>query len=124
MALIRGEQITGIVPSASYALTASYAAASTVPYLIQTGSVSAEVDVVGDLFLIKSASTNLVSITSTATTINTEVFLIKNSINQTTLKVSESILYLPTQSNTLADNTATVGGIYFTSSSFYVGLDG
>jgi len=98
MALIRGEQISGSVASASYATTASYALSSAVSYLIQTGSVSAEVSVGTNLFLIKSASTNLFSITNNTTTINSDVFLIKNLTNQTIFKVSESIMYLPTHS--------------------------
>lgn len=123
MALIRGEQISGSVASASYAVTASYALSSAVSYIIQTGSVSAEVGVNTNLFLIKSASVNLLSITNNATTINSDVFLIKNLANQDILKVSESILYLPTQSAELSNSTAIVGGIYFTSSSFFVGLE-
>lgn len=124
MALIRGEQITGSVASASYALTASYVLPSAIAtsYLIQTGSVSAEVNIDTNLFLIKSASTELLSITNNTTTINSDVFLIKNLANQTVLKVSESILYLPTQSAALSDSVAVIGGLYFTSSSFFVGL--
>ena len=123
MALIRGGQISGSVASASYAATASYALLSSTPYFIQTGSVSAEVSVGTNLFLIKSASTSLFSITNNATTINSDVFLIKNLTNQTIFKVSESIIYLPTQSAELSNSTAIVGGIYFTSSSFFVGLE-
>lgn len=129
MALIRGEQITGSVASAnlattaSYALTASYTLGSGTPYLIQSGSVSAEVDVTGNLFLIKSASTDFVTITSNTTTINTDVFIIKNLSDNEVLKVSESVLYLSTQSSALSDSVAAAGALYFTSSSFFVGLD-
>ena len=123
MALIRGGQISGSVASASYAATASYALLSSTPYSIQIGSVSAEVSIGTNLFLIKSASTDLFSITNNTTTINSDVFLIKNLTNQTIFKVSESIMYLPTQSAELSNSTAVVGGIYFTSSSFFVGLE-
>ena len=89
---------------------------------IASGSVTASVSPIGNLFLIKSASTELMSITSTVTTITNDVFLVKNNNNQSTFKVSESIVYFVTQSVPLTDPTV-AGGIYFTSSSFYVGLE-
>ena len=44
------------------------------------------------------------------------------NLNQTTFTISESIVYFTTQSNILTGSTI-AGGIYFTSSSFYVGLE-
>jgi hypothetical protein len=89
---------------------------------ISSGSVTASVSPTGDIFLVKSASAEFLKVTSTTTTITNDVFLIKNSTNQTTFAVSESIVYFATQSNVLTSST-TAGGIYFTSSSFYVGLE-
>jgi hypothetical protein len=89
---------------------------------ISSGSVSASVSPIGDLFLIKSASIEFMSITSNVTTITNNIFLIKNNNNQITFKVSESIAYFATQSVELTDPTV-AGGMYFTSSSFYVGLE-
>lgn len=89
---------------------------------IASGSVSASVTPIGNLFLINSASVELLKITSDITTITNNVFLIKNNSNQTTFAVSESIIYFATQSNVLTSSTI-AGGMYFTSSSFYVGLE-
>ncbi len=55
MALIRGSQISGSVASASYAVTASYAlnaGGGGSNYFIASGSVTASVDVTGDIFII------------------------------------------------------------------------
>lgn len=87
--------------SASYALTASYALNSSVvgtPFRISTGSISASVN------------------------IGSTIFLITNN-NVPVLTVSQSgIVILATQS---IDPTGTApnGAIYFTSSSFFIGLD-
>jgi hypothetical protein len=87
--------------SASYALTASYALNSSVtdtPFRISTGSISASVN------------------------IGSTIFLITNN-NVPVLTVSQSgIVTLATQS---IDPTGTApnGAIYFTSSSFFIGLD-
>ena len=89
---------------------------------IASGSVTASVSPIGNLFLIKSASAELMSITLDTTTITNNIFLIKNNTGQTTFKVSESIVYLATQSVPLTGSTI-AGSIYFTSSSFYVGLE-
>lgn len=89
---------------------------------IASGSVTASVSPIGNLFLIKSASAELMSITSTITTITNDVFLVKNNNNQPTFKISESIVYFATQSAPLTGPTI-AGSIYFTSSSFYVGLE-
>jgi hypothetical protein len=89
---------------------------------ISSGSVTASVSPIGDIFLVKSASAEFLKVTSNTTTITNNIFLIKNSANQTTFAVSESIAYFATQS-TFLTNSAVVGGIYFTSSSFYVSLE-
>ena len=89
---------------------------------ITSGSVTASVSPIGNLFLVKSASAELISITSDTTTITNNIFLIKNNTGQTTFKVSESIVYFANQSAPLTGSTV-AGSIYFTSSSFYVGLE-
>ena len=91
-------------------------------YQISTGSVSASVNIIGDLFLIKSASSEFMSITSNTTTITNDIFIIKNNNNIPIYTISESIVYLATQSAELIGSTI-AGGMYFTSSSFYVGLE-
>jgi len=92
-----------------------------------TGSVTASVNITGDIFIIKSGSYNPFTVSSTGlTTISgsaTNLFLIKNASNQPVLTVSQSgIVTLATQS---IDPTGTApnGAIYFTSSSFFIGLD-
>lgn len=132
MALIRGEQISGSVGSAnqavsaSYALTASYVVGA-ITDRITSQNVQAVVYPTGSIFLIKSGSTNFfevdetgsVSITSNAA----NVFIIKNTAGNTILRVSQSgVAILKTQSAELTD-PAPNGGIYFTSNSFFVGLD-
>lgn len=85
--------------SASYALTASYVLGATEPYRLISGSITAQVDNSG-----------------------TDIFLIKNG-TQTVFSVSQSgVVVVATQSVELT-NPAPNGGIYFTSSSFFVGLD-
>lgn len=91
-------------------------------FQITSGSVSASVNPVGDLFLVRSASAEFLKITSTTTTITNDVFLVKNNSNQPILTVSESIVYFATQSAPLTGPTS-AGSMYFTSSSFYVGLE-
>ena len=129
MSVIRGSQITGTVPSASFALTASFALNSnTNPgYLISTGSVSASVNVTGDIFIVRSGSYSPFTVSSTGTTTisgsASNLFLIKGSLNQTILTVSQSgVVIFATQSAELT-GTAPNGGLYFTSGNFFVGLD-
>jgi hypothetical protein len=65
------------------------------------------------------AVTGSVGITSTAN----DIFIIKKSNGQPILTVSQSgVIVIATQSAELT-NLAPYGGIYFTSSSFFVGLD-
>jgi hypothetical protein len=109
MALIKPEQLRsgsynitgslfGTSSYANYALTASYALNSPDPFRIITGSIIASVDV------------------------GTNIFLITNN-NIPVLTVSQSgVVILTTQSINLT-GTAPNGGIYFTSASFFVGLD-
>jgi hypothetical protein len=112
MALIKPEQLRsgfyaitgslfGTASYANFALTASYAmnaGGTGTPFRISTGSISASVDV------------------------GPNIFIITNN-NQPVLTVSQSgVVILATQSQELA-GTAPNGGIYFTSSSFFVGLD-
>jgi len=113
MALIKPEQLRegffaitgslfGTSSYADFALTASYAmnggGTSGDPFRIITGSITASVNVGSTIFLIKSASRDILSINSTG------------------------VITLTTQSTTLT-TPAPNGGIYFTSNSFFVGLD-
>jgi hypothetical protein len=111
MALIKPEQLRegffaitgslfGTSSYADFALTASYAmnGGGGTPFRISTGSISASVDIGSTIFLIKSASTDILSINNTG------------------------IITLATQSSQLT-TPAPNGGIYFTSNSFFVGLD-
>ena len=81
--------------TASYAVSASYSQPS---YLIITGSVFAQVNTTNNLFLIRSGSRDLLTITQSG------------------------VLVLSTQSVELSGN-APAGGMYFTSGSFFVGLE-
>lgn len=94
---------------------------------ISTGSITASVDITGDIFIIRSGSYNPFTVSSTGlTTISgsaTNLFLIKNASNQPILTVSQSgIVTLATQSMDPI-GTAPNGAIYFTSDSFFIGLD-
>lgn len=86
--------------SASYALTASYVAAleNLSQDKITTGPITASVQQSQSIFLITSASLDLFKIQETG------------------------VVILATQSAELT-GSAPVGGMYFTSSSFFVGLD-
>ena len=113
MALIKPEQLRsgsfditgslfGTSSYANYALTASYAlnggGTTGTPFRIATGSISASVNT------------------------GPNIFIITNN-NQPVLTVSQSgVIILTTQSQELT-GTAPNGGIYFTSASFFIGLD-
>ena len=92
-----------------------------------TGSVTASVDVTGDIFIIRSASYNPFTVSNTGlTTISgsaTNLFLIKNASNQAVLTVSQSGVVILATSSIELTNTAPNGAIYFTSNSLFVGLD-
>jgi len=119
-----GSAITGsLFGTASFALTASNLIGFD-PSLIVTGSITASVNVnPNNLFLIKSGSNIYFNISSSSnTTINSDLFIIKNFTNQQpVLTVSQSIVQFATQSSDPAD-TAPNGGIWFTSTNMYVGL--
>jgi hypothetical protein len=91
---------------------------------ISTGSVTASVHPNEDIFLIKSGSNTFFSINEdSTTTINSNLFIIKNyTTQQSVLTVSQSIVQFATQSSD-PTGSADVGGIWFTSSSLYVGLE-
>jgi len=112
MSLIKPEQLRsgsynitgslfGTSSYANFALTASYAmngGSGGTPFRIATGSISASVDV------------------------GPNIFIITNN-NIPVLTVSQSgVVIFSTQSQELA-GLAPNGGIYFTSTSFFVGLD-
>jgi len=92
--------------------------------IIYTGSISAQVNVNNDLFLIKSGSTDLFNIESNAnTTLYSNLFIVKNyTTQQPVLTVSQSIVQIATHSFD-PTGTTNAGSIWFTSSSFYVGLE-
>ena len=109
MALIKPEQLRegffaitgslfGTSSYADFALTASYALNSPDPFRIVTGSITASVNVGSTIFLIKSASRDILSVSN------------------------NGIITLTTQSTQLT-TPAPNGGIYFTSTSLFVGLD-
>jgi len=93
--------------------------------LTVTGSSKFEVGT--NAFLISSGSAPVFSVNAQGqTTISgstSNIFLIKNAVGTNVLAVSQSgVIVLSTQSAELT-NPAPNGGIYFTSGSFYVGLD-
>ena len=110
--------------SASYAATASY-----VPGLnlsgISSGSISASVGLdTGSIFLIQSASVPFFSIGSDSTIVAySDLFIIQGyTSQQPVLTVSGDIVNVATHSFDPTGST-TAGNIYFTSNSFYVGLE-
>ena len=80
---------------------------------------------VNNFFLIKNSTTSLNVSNGVQVTSSVAVPLqINNATSQSLLQVSQSgIITLSTQSVALTSST-TAGSIYFTSSSFYVGLEG
>lgn len=113
--------------SSSYALTASFALSTISAYFMATGSITASVNVTGDIFIIKSGSYNPFTVSNTGlTTISgsdANLFLIKNASNQPVLTVSQSGVLTLTTSSVVLTGTAPNGAIYFTSNSLFVGLD-
>jgi hypothetical protein len=94
---------------------------------ITSGSVTASVDTGTTTFLITSASRTMFSISNTggvtASGSAQTMFLIKNASNNNLFAVSQSgVVIIATQSAELT-GTAPNGGMYFTSGSFFVGLD-
>jgi hypothetical protein len=132
MALIRAEQITGSVAESLFAVTASYTLSASyvigaVTDRIMDGPIEAIVDNANTIFLVKSGSFNALTISNTgATEISgtaNNLFLIRNGIGSSIFTVSQSgVVVFTTQSAELVGN-APVGGMYFTSNSFFVGLE-
>jgi hypothetical protein len=91
---------------------------------ITSGSVTASVNIGPDIFLIKSGSNTFFNInTDSSTTLYSDLFIIKNyNTQEPVLIVSQSIVQFVTQSLDPIGNT-NAGSIWFTSSSFYVGLE-
>ena len=94
------------------------------PSKIFTGSIEAKVNVGNDIFLIKSGSSNFFNIKNTSeTTVYSNFFIIRNFTTQLpVLTVSRSIVQIATHSFDPTGPTD-AGSIWFTSSSFYVGLE-
>lgn len=86
-----------------------------------TASVSTDPD---NLFLIKSGSANYLNIKSNGdTTIASNLFIVKNfTTKESVLTISQSVVQIATQSID-PTGTTSAGTIWFTSSSFYVGLE-
>lgn len=91
---------------------------------ISTGSVEVSVNINDNIFLIKSGSNTFFTINENSnTTIYSDLFVIKNYTTQEpVLIVSQSVVQFATQSLNPTGNT-NAGSIWFTSSSFYVGLE-
>ena len=82
---------------------------------------------ISDLFLIRSGSEDYIKVSSTgAVSIQNnanDVFLIKNQLGNSILNVSQSgVVIVATQSLELM-GPAPIGGIYFTSSSLFIGIE-
>jgi hypothetical protein len=92
---------------------------------ITTGSISASVSTnPNNLFLINSGSVTYLNISSSSNIdVYSNLFIIKNfTTKQPILTVSQSIIQIATQS-VAPTGTTVAGTIWFTSSSFYVGLE-
>jgi len=113
--------------TASYALTASYVLNSGLTYAIVTGSITASVDVGNTIFLVKSGSYTPFSISNTgAVTISgsaSTLLSVKNANDTDILAVSQSGVIILATSSIELSSPAPNGGIYFTSSSLFIGLD-
>jgi hypothetical protein len=116
-----------LLGTASYALTASYVLNGGLTYAIVTGSITASVDVGNTIFFVKSSSYTPFSISNTgAVTISgsaSNLLTVKNANNTNVLAVSQSGVVILATSSIELTGTAPNGGIYFTSSSLFIGLD-
>ena len=140
--IVISDKGASLAVSASFAATASYinptfisqsvaasgfGAGGGTSTFIATGSVTASVDVTGDIFIIRSASYKPFTVSSTGlTTISgssTNLFLIKNASNQPVLTVSQSGVVILATSSVELTGPAPNGAIYFTSNSLFVGLE-
>jgi len=125
----------GTASWAQNAVTASYVAAANVAGLslfqITTGSITASVGLGNDLFLIKSGSKTYFNISSSGdTTIYSSNFMIRDfNTNEMVFQVSASRAYFDFDGITIATQSvaptgsASVGGILFTSTAMYIGLE-
>ena len=126
------------LPTGSYSITGSFTGSFTGDGSGLTGigsgasrisfaSVTASVEDAQDIFLISSSSIELFKLSSSgAVTIQNnaaDVFLIKNLNSDNILTVSQSGVITIATSSVELTGTAPNGGIYFTSASFFVGLD-
>ena len=98
MTISRQFKPSQLKPGLLYDITASQAVYAISASMIITGSVFAKVNTSNNIFLIKSGSIDMLTITQSG------------------------VVILATQSAQLS-GSAPAGGIYFTSSSFFVGLD-
>ena len=129
MALIKPEQLRSSLYQISGSFSGSFQGDGSnltgIPR-ISFNNVTASVDSPTDIFLITSSSQEIfkidnsgsLSFTSNAIT----PFLIQNFNQEEIIKIEDKVLILNTQSIEL-QNPAPNGGMYFTSSSFFVGLD-
>ena len=125
------------LPTGSYSITGSFTGSFTGDGSGLTGigagsrisfaSVTASVEDAQDIFLISSASIELFKLSSSgAVTIQnnaSDAFLIKNLNSDNILTVSQSGVITIATSSVELTGVAPNGGIYFTSASFFVGLD-
>ena len=127
--------------SSSYATTASFAlngggGGSTFPYtgsaeitgslfLIGQGSFTSLPSYTSsDFFLVRNATTTLKVIDGIQITSSAQIPLqIFNSSNNNLLQISQSGVVILATSSVILTGTAPNGAIYFTSSSFYVGIE-
>ena len=117
----------GLIDSASYALTASYVVGGIITNVsyIASGSVTASVSTdINNLFLIKSGSNIYFNVSASSNaTLYSNLFIVKNfTTQQPVFTISQSIVQFATQSSNPTGVT-NAGSIWFTSSSFYVGLE-
>lgn len=125
----------GTASWAQNAITASYVAASNVAGLslfqITTGSITASVGLNNDLFLIKSGSKTYFNISSSGnTTLYSSNFKVQDfTTNEVVFQVSGSKSYFNNNGIIIATQSlaptgsADVGGILFTSTAMYIGLE-
>lgn len=105
--------------------TSSYAVNAVSASVLVNDGISAQVTTdPTQLFIIKSGTTPYLNISSSGNTeLYSNLFIVKNfTTKQAVFTVSESIVIIATQS---LDPTGTApnGGFWFTSGSFYVGLE-
>lgn len=122
--------ITGsLLGTASFALTALTAsfALNVDSSRITQGNVTASVGDGNFIFLVQSQSQNVLSIDQQAALVLSSSastpFLIKNHLGDSVLEVSQSGVVIVTTHSVELTTSAPNGGIYFTSNSFFVGLD-